>query len=342
MAQFTKVSGWMDIHAHFSPPTTEVERVEKWHAMHAAHFLVSSPYEWKVEETLSYMDRQGIAMQFLSNIPATLPALQASNDYGIEIMKRYPSRFRLLAALPTDNVKAAIEEVERMKEADGWAVTSCYNSVYLGDKRLDSLWEVLDKKKSVVFVHPNAYAPPPLTQAAPLVEVGFDTCRTVVDMLYKGVFRRYKGIRWVLAHCGGALPALSGRLLALGGEEWVANPMGVGLEEMTESLRRLYLDTAATAVPSLLLPALEMTGRRGERLVYGSDSGVPCTCERTLNANVKSLLAFEGLTEEEKEAIGHRLEKLFPAATERVSNGARSWSWDFKGADLAQGSRGFD
>jgi predicted TIM-barrel fold metal-dependent hydrolase len=322
MAQLTKVSGWMDIHAHFSPPTTQAERVVKWHAMREAHFLVPAPHEWRVEDTLSYMDRQGIAMQFLSNIPATFSALQASNDYGVEIVRRYPSRFGLLAALPTDNVKAAIAEVERMKEADGWAVTSCYKSVYLGDKSLDGLWEVLDKKKGVVLVHPNAYAPPPLTQAAPLVEVGFDTCRTVVDMLYKGVFRRYKGIKWVLAHCGGALPALSGRLLTLGGEEWVANPMGVGLEELTEALRRLYLDTAATAVPSLLWPALEMIGRRGGRLVYGSDSGVPCTCERTLNANVKSLLAFEGLTEEEKETIGHRLEKLFPGAAERVSNSA--------------------
>jgi hypothetical protein len=35
-----------------------------------------------------------------------------------------------------------------------------------------------------------------------------------------------------------------------------------------------------------------------------------------IHANVKSLLAFEGLTGEEKEAIGRHLEELFVGAAE--------------------------
>ena len=66
-----------------------------------------------------------------------------------------------------------------------------------------------------------------------------------------------------------------------------------------------------------------MTGNRGERAVYGSNCGVPCGCEGTLDAihaNVNDLLAFEGLTreeKEEKEATGHHLEELFSSAAER-------------------------
>lgn len=89
----------------------------------------------------------------------------------------------------------------------------------------------------------------------------------------------------------------------MGGEDWVVSPMVVGREEMRERLGRPYVGTAGAAVPSLLLPALEMTGNRGERVVYGSDRGVPCSCEGTLDAihaNVNNLLAFEGLTREEK------------------------------------------
>lgn len=303
--------------------------------MRAAKFLVPEPWHWKAEEVLSYMDRQGIALQFLSNIPTKLDALKASNDYGVELVRQHPARFGLLAALPTDDVQAAIGEVERMGErADGWAVSTSYNGVYLGDERLDGLWEVLDKEGSVVFVHPNAYEMPTMGQATPLVEVAFDTAKRVVDMLYKGVFRRYKGIRWVLAHCGGALPALSGRLFALGGEEWVGNPEKVGIQEMRESLGRLYVDTAATGVASMLLPVLEMTGKKGKRIVYGSDCGVPCSCERTLDANVKSLMAFEGLTAEEKEAIGHRLEVMFPAVAERMRKfGASKESENIEGPE---------
>ena len=51
---------------------------------------------------------------------------------------------------------------------------------------------------------------------------------------------------------------------------------------------------------------------------------MPCSNERTLNANVKRSLAFEGLTVEEKEAIGHRLEKMFPKAAERIGRGRRA------------------
>jgi predicted TIM-barrel fold metal-dependent hydrolase len=226
-----------------------------------------------------------------------------------------------------DDDAAAMKEVERSTselDADGFAVHSSYNGVYLGDASLEPLWEMLNGRKgTVMFLHPNAYAPSVMGRPT-LVEVAFETTRTVVDMLYNDVFRRYPNITWVLAHCGGALPALSGRLLALGNEDWAPDPEKVSVEEMKEQLARLYLDTAATATSSMLMPALEMTERRGEHIVYGSDCGVPCSNERTLNANVERLLAFEGLAVEEKEAIGHRLEKMFPKAAERIGKGRSS------------------
>lgn len=140
-------------------------------------------------------------------------------------------------------------------------------------------------------------------------------------MLYNGVFGRYPNIIWVIAHCGGALPALSGRLFALGTELWAPNPNGITEAEMRSQLAALFVNTAATASANLLLPAMEMTGKRGEHIVYGSDCGVPCSTEETMDENVKRLLAFEGLTGEEKEVIGHRLEELFPAAAERIIKG---------------------
>lgn len=76
------------------------------------------------------MDRQGDAMQFISNISTTLSTLKASKDYGVDFAKQYPVRFGLLAALRTDDVKKVKEEVEGMSgKADGWAVTSYHNGV---------------------------------------------------------------------------------------------------------------------------------------------------------------------------------------------------------------------
>src|SRR4051812_18752747 len=94
---------WIDVHAHFTPPSTREELEARWKAMRDGLIMLSQPYEWSVESTLDYMDRAGIQMQLLSNIPKNLDKLRASNDYGALLVSQYPSRFGLLAALPTDN-----------------------------------------------------------------------------------------------------------------------------------------------------------------------------------------------------------------------------------------------
>jgi predicted TIM-barrel fold metal-dependent hydrolase len=125
--------------------------------MRAEYFMTPQPFEWKVDEILSYMDRQGFAMQMLSNIPNSPAVLRSSNDYGATIVKQHPTRFGLLAALQTDDAAAAMKEVERstsVLDADGFAVHSSYNGVYLGDASLEPLWEMLNGRKgTVIFLH---------------------------------------------------------------------------------------------------------------------------------------------------------------------------------------------
>ena len=181
--------------------------------------MVPELYEWTPESTLAYLDKAGIAMQMLSNLPKQLDALKESNDYASSLVRRYPSRFGLLAALPTDNPEAALAEIDRVTNklhADGFAVTCNYNRIYLGNPILIPVWTELDRRNAVVFVHPDAYAPASIGRPSPLIEVAFETARTVVDILYTGLFRQFPNITFILAHSGGALPVLSGRLQLLG------------------------------------------------------------------------------------------------------------------------------
>lgn len=277
---------------------------------------------WSVERTLAYMDRTGIQMQMLSNIPKTLDALRASNDYAASLVSQFPSRFGLLAALPTDSPEAALIEIERMgTDVDGFAVTCCYNGVFLSDRRLDPVWAELDRRRAVVFAHPDAYAPASMGRPSALIEVAFETARTFTDMLYAGTFSRYPDVRFVVAHCGGALPALSGRLLLLGHERWIPNPEKITPNEMRTHLRRLFLDRAATC-PTTLAAALAMTS--ADKLVYGSDCGVPCTTDATMDANIEALLAFRGLTPEQIQAVGRNALTLLPAAAARIAAASTS------------------
>jgi 6-methylsalicylate decarboxylase len=55
----------------------------------------------------------------------------------------------------------------------------------------------------------------------PLIEVAFETARTLVNMLYAGTFRRYPNIKFIASHGGVALPPLADRLELLGTEPWV-------------------------------------------------------------------------------------------------------------------------
>ncbi|MTD54700.1 amidohydrolase family protein [Amycolatopsis pithecellobii] len=312
------VGAWIDVHAHFFPPESDDERQARVDALRQAGWCIDRMDSWDARRTLDAMDRTGIQMQMLSYVPPEHHLVRAANDYGAELVGEYPDRFGLLAALPTDDPDACLAEIRRVPaelRADGFAVQSLYRGVHLGDSRLEPVWAELNSRKAVVFAHPNAYGSE-MGRPTALFEVAFQTARIFVDMLYSGVFRRYPEIRFVVAHGGGGLPAISGRLALLGHERWVPNPGRITPAEMRQHLRRLYVDTAAT-MPTALAPALHMT--TPDHILYGSDSGVPCTTDATVEANLIALLECGELTTDQKHRVGRNALALFPAAAERIA-----------------------
>jgi predicted TIM-barrel fold metal-dependent hydrolase len=309
-------SEYLDVHAHFSVPTSADERRRIWQRMLGEGIYFPEPFEWSVERTLAYMDASGTGMQLLSNIPSNLPALQASNDYAAGLVEQFPSRFGFLAALPTDDPEAAVAEAQRARDclgADGFAVTGNYRGSYLGGETLAPLWRQLDEWESVVFVHPDARLGAVLDHPVPLYEVAFETARTVFDMMFRRTFQRYPGITFVVAHCGGAFPALTGRLGLLGDEAWV--PQGISADDVDEQASRLYVDTAAVATVHALLPAIAAVG--ADHIVYGSDWGAPCTTEESAERNRLSLDHCGALSAEQASAVRSRADALFPEAARR-------------------------
>lgn len=315
-------SGWFDIHAHFQLPQTteEVEHAIKQY--NAVHFMVTKPDQliWEVDEILKYNDSANISMQMLSFIPSNLEHLKRANDYGASIVTKYPSRFGLLAALPTDNPEACVDEIRRVSTTfaippDGFATSTTYNGVSLSDPKLEPVWRELNARKAVVHIHPAVTIPPSSPLPTPVFEVAFFTTKTIVEMLYQGVFRDFPDIIFVLGHCGAAVPVLSGRLQLLGNEEWVPNPKQITREEIKTQLGRLYVDTAATAKTGLA-PAARMCGV--ENCIYGSDCGVPCSTERTMEENRNDVLKFEREQGIPINKIGHNGWRLFPDAARRA------------------------
>jgi predicted TIM-barrel fold metal-dependent hydrolase len=317
-----QLDGWIDVHAHFYPPESEEKRLASLKAMQQACWCTKEAVRWDPDEILAYMDRRGVQMQLLSNITPdakTLEDVRRVNDYAAGLVRQHPTRFGLLAFLPTDDPDGCLGEIRRAADelnTDGFAVVCRYNGVYLSDRMLDPVWAELDHRRATVFCHPSPNGPPTFGRPNTVIDVAFETAQTVTDMVYTGLFRRFPNIRFIVAHCGGAFPAVSGRLLTLGLENWVANPEGITPVEMRQHMRRLYLDTAAT-MPTGLAAALAMTSL--DKIVYGSDCGVPCTTDATMDANLDALFNQTGLSAEQVRSIGHNALNLFPSVAGRLA-----------------------
>jgi 6-methylsalicylate decarboxylase len=223
--------------------------------------------------------------------PAGRPALaRASNEEGAALQQAYPGRVRLLATLPLPDVDAALSEVAYSLDelgAAGFILLTNHDGVYLSDPRLEPVLAELDRRGALVLAHPAV--PPgagelPMTLPPAFVEFSFDTTRTFVDLIIRGVIDRFPRIRFILSHLGGALPFLAWRLGMLEvSERRPAVQWQQHHRAFADYLRHFWYDTA-TCGPATIAAAASVVGM--DRLVFGSDApfGPPLFTDRTAAA----------------------------------------------------------
>jgi predicted TIM-barrel fold metal-dependent hydrolase len=102
-----------------------------------------------------------------------------------------------------------------------------------------------------------------------MLEFMFETTRTVTDMMFAGVVERYPDIRFVVPHCGAALPVLADRVELF--RSLLPGPAGGPPASLTtrQQLQRYWYDLAGTPVPTQVGVLEAMAG--SGRLLYGSD-----------------------------------------------------------------------
>jgi len=314
---------WIDAHGHFAAPGPALTRG-------GPGTEAGGAWVFAIDTSLAYMERTGVAAQLISNCsPVTKSdAIVASNTHGASLVKDHPKHFGLMAMLPLADPARAVVEIPRASEelgADGFAALSNFDGVYLGDPRFEPVWAELDRLGATLFIHPTTrgYGDLALGRTGALIEAPFDTARTVVDMLYAGVFRRYPRFNVLLAHGGGALPSLAGRIANFGdgARGWVANPYGITAEEMRAAFARFYYDTALAGTAHSIDPILDVT--TPNHVVYGADFGAPCTDPDLCDLNLAATRGYERLTPAQREARGTNVLALFPKFAERIGVSTR-------------------
>jgi 6-methylsalicylate decarboxylase len=195
------------------------------------------------------------------------------NEFSAELIRSRPDRFSAFACLPLPDVDASLRELSYALDIlglHGVVLFTNSNGVYLGDPALEPVFEELERRKAVVYVHPN---PSPDTVAHTLglpdnlLDFRTDTNRAVAQMHYTNRFARTPNVKYIFSHAGGSIPYLAARFAIV--DEMGFIPGGEQRGTAADMFRRLYWDTALAVSEPVLRMLRDVAGI--DQVLYGTD-----------------------------------------------------------------------
>jgi len=271
----------IDVHHHILPPAYMAVARERVIAQ-GQGYLPEPVLKWTPDNSLFEMDQNGVATAIVSistpgiwfeNVMAARTLARQCNEYSARLVSDHPERFGFFAAVPLPDTEGSLREIAYaldVLKADGIGLMTSYGDKWPGDPAYVHVFEELNRRKAVVYVHPTA--PNCCRDLVPhvpyvMTELPHDTTRAVTSLLFSGSFARFRNIRFIFSHAGGTLPMVAGRIARQGSavkELSEKVPNGVEYE-----LKRLYYEIAGSAnrpAMSALMNLVPMT-----QIVFGSD-----------------------------------------------------------------------
>ena len=280
-----------------------------------------------LKATISFMDDAGIDVAVVSlstpgvhtgNGAKARSLARRCNEFSAELVHRRPDRFGGFACLPLPDVDASLEELSYALDVlglDGFVLFTNSNGVYLGDPALERVFEELERRKTIVYVHPNP-SPDAVAHSLGLpdnlLDFPTDTNRAVAQMHYTNRFARTPNVKHIFSHAGGSIPYLAGRFAIIDEMGFIAG--GEQRGTAAEMFRRIYWDTALAGSDPVLRMLRNVAGIN--QVLYGTDFPY---LRRDLAVNSKQrMLQSSELNDSERHAIlGGNASRLFPCRFRR-------------------------
>lgn len=267
----------IDTHQHILPDFF-------WQETENAHAPIGglAPLRWSRETSITFMDDAGIDVAVLSlstpgvhtgdNAKARALARRC-NETLADLIRSRPDRFGGFACLPLPDVDASLKELSYVLDVlglDGFVLFTNSNGVYLGDPVLEPVFEELERRRAVVYVHPNP-SPDPAAHSLGLpdnlIDFTTDTNRVVAQMHYTNRFARTPSVRYIFSHAGGSIPYMAARFAII--DEMGFVPGGDERGTAADMFRRMYWDTALSASGPVLHMLRDIAGI--SQVLFGTD-----------------------------------------------------------------------
>ena len=322
--------GRIDIHHHFQP--------DIYYAFQRAYGKGFDTNQWNLAKDLEDMDQAGTAVAFLS---LTTPGFnfgemneirkvsRGCNEAAAKLCADHPGRFGSFATIPLADTEGALHETEYALDtlkADGIALYSNYGDVWLGHATFAPVYEELNRRKTLVYVHPVlanccaslSVAKDGVPNEIAMIEFGTDTTRAIASLIFSGMTTKFPNITWIFSHGGGVMPFLIERFFQGGtSAEIVPGILTKGQDEppvknlprgevILRELRKLYYDTAQISNP-VALGALRKVIPVSQ-ILYGTDYWY-----RTAVESVRGLTTSKVFSAQELRAINRtNAERILP------------------------------
>jgi 6-methylsalicylate decarboxylase len=307
----------IDVHHHILPDFF-------WRATNEQHGPVGgiAPAHWSPESALSFLDEAQIDVAVTSiSTPgvhlgedgAARALARRCNEFSAELMQKHPSRFGGFACVPLPDVEGSLREIAYALDVlklDGVVLFSNANGIYLGERQLASVFEELQRRAAVVFIHPNASPDPAFHRLGlpdSLLDFPADTSRAIANLHYSNTFARTPDVKYIVSHAGGTIPYVATRF-------GIVDEMAIidGAEERgtaADTLRRLYWDTALSWKNPVLQMLRSVVGM--DQVLYGTD--FPYLRRDLAVQSREDLESTSAVTEAERGAVlGASALELFP------------------------------
>jgi len=203
------------------------------------------------------MDVMGIDMQAISPAPVQmyywtepdlgLATARAVNDNIADLVARHPDRFVGLGTVPFQAPELAVRELERLVHSLGMRgieISSNVDGTDFSDPKFRPVFAKCEELGVLLFMHPSGF-----TEGrrfgdhyfSNVIGIPLESTIAVHHLIFGGVLDAYPGLKIVVAHGGGYLPAYSGRI------DHAASARPDCCEHIKEDptayLKRLHFDT---------------------------------------------------------------------------------------------------